>query len=41
MNLVFNELKLDDLNNYYIFTGDMNAKLKNWTNKENNARGAY
>ena len=36
---LFNKLKLNDLNNYYIIAGDLNAKHTTWSNPENSPRG--
>lgn len=39
INLIFNTLKLNELQNYYIIAGDLNGKHSNWLNTENNPRG--
>lgn len=36
---MFLTLKLDNLDNYYIIAGDLNAKHTDWKNPNNNARG--
>ena len=38
---IFKSLKLEELGNYYILAGDLNAKHKNWRNSEENQRGKW
>lgn len=40
-NQIFQELKLDEYQNYYILAGDLNAKHSKWQNAVNNPRGIF
>lgn len=39
INKIFSSLKLNQLENYYILAGDLNAKHTDWKNPNNNPRG--
>lgn len=39
LNNLFNQLKLDNENNFFILAGDLNAKHTSWLNQNNNPRG--
>lgn len=38
---LFESLKLNNINNYYVLAGDLNAKHTNWLNESNNQRGLF
>lgn len=41
LEMLFEKLRLNDLSNYYLIAGDLNAKHVNWSNAVNNPRGVF